>query len=154
MKRMPSRLSRLLTGGYRLLDLVGLWIDQAFALTRDPTLTEAARSTLTAVEEQQQRDRRGFRQHERCSRLVASVQTRAICRRVCSERRRPRYPAGSDRARFRRTRSVGGKPAAADEGDRRPDSSFWPTRADRRARPDGMWRSRARMEGNSAGGLS
>ena len=31
MKRMPSRLSRLLTGGYRLLDLVGLWIDQAFA---------------------------------------------------------------------------------------------------------------------------
>ena len=29
-------------GGCRLLDLVGLWIDQAFALTGDPALTEAA----------------------------------------------------------------------------------------------------------------
>ena len=44
-------------GGCRLLDLMGLWIDQVFALTRDPALTQAARSTLTAVEEQQQRDR-------------------------------------------------------------------------------------------------
>ena len=60
-------------GGCRLPDLVGLWVDQAFALTREPALAQAARSTLTAVEEQQHRDQRGFRQHERCSRLVASV---------------------------------------------------------------------------------
>ena len=58
MKRTPSPLSSLLTH-YNLLDLVGLWIDQAFALTRDPALTQTARSTLTAVEEQQ-RDWRGF----------------------------------------------------------------------------------------------
>jgi len=57
MKRTPSPLQQAVGGGCRLLDLMGLWIDQAFALTPDPALTQAARSTLTAVEEQQQRDR-------------------------------------------------------------------------------------------------
>ena len=46
MKRTPSPLQQAVGGGCRLLDLMGLWIDQAFALTPDPALTQAARSTL------------------------------------------------------------------------------------------------------------